>query len=313
MDGKEPVYISVIIIAYNRKEFLLSAIKSVLNQTLDKKYYEIIVVKNFEDKTIDDFISSNKIINILSNKTGGNGKYIEGLEISKGSIISFLDDDDSFLNNKLEFVYNKFKNNDNLVYYHNDNIPVNEKGIALKGKEINKDTSFNPSCISIKRNAINTNNLKKIIANKSDLNWDEFIYLSALESGKKIMKGDEKLTYYMVHNSASNIVTDDLNEFKKHAAGMIEMSLNSFLLFRKMFISKKAINYINARIINLELDGYFYGLNKRPDDIINFMKSNIRPVSIRIKIFIAYILVRIHSNFKNIIIKKLWNNYKEKI
>lgn len=52
------------------------------------------------------------------------------------------------------------------------------------------------------------------------------------------MKGDEKLTYYMVHNSASNIVTYDLNEFKKHNAGMIEMSLNSFLLFRKMFISK---------------------------------------------------------------------------
>ena len=42
-DNKLP-YISVIITAYNRKEFLLNAIKSALNQTLDKKYYEIIVI-----------------------------------------------------------------------------------------------------------------------------------------------------------------------------------------------------------------------------------------------------------------------------
>ena len=47
------IFISVIIIAYKRKEFLLGAIKSVLNQTLDKKYYEIIVVKNYKDDAID--------------------------------------------------------------------------------------------------------------------------------------------------------------------------------------------------------------------------------------------------------------------
>ena len=48
-------YISVIITAYNRKEYLLDAINSVINQTLDKKYYEIIVIKNYNDSKIDDF------------------------------------------------------------------------------------------------------------------------------------------------------------------------------------------------------------------------------------------------------------------
>jgi len=45
--------ISVIISAYNRRDFLLKTVNSVANQTLDKNLYEVIVVKNFEDKSID--------------------------------------------------------------------------------------------------------------------------------------------------------------------------------------------------------------------------------------------------------------------
>ncbi|MEM3811936.1 MAG: glycosyltransferase [Thermoplasmata archaeon] len=54
-------YISVIITAYNRKEYLLDAIKSVINQTLNRGFYEIIVVKNFHDKDIDNYITENKV------------------------------------------------------------------------------------------------------------------------------------------------------------------------------------------------------------------------------------------------------------
>ncbi|EQD28177.1 cell wall biosynthesis glycosyltransferase, partial [mine drainage metagenome] len=47
--------ISVIITAYQRKNYLLDALNSAVNQTLDRKYYEIIVVKNFSDSEIDAF------------------------------------------------------------------------------------------------------------------------------------------------------------------------------------------------------------------------------------------------------------------
>jgi cellulose synthase/poly-beta-1,6-N-acetylglucosamine synthase-like glycosyltransferase len=42
-NDKKP-YISVIITAHDRKEFLKEAINSVINQTLDKSFYEFIVV-----------------------------------------------------------------------------------------------------------------------------------------------------------------------------------------------------------------------------------------------------------------------------
>ena len=41
-------FISVIIVAYQRRRYFWNAIESVLNQSLNKSLYEIIVITNFE-------------------------------------------------------------------------------------------------------------------------------------------------------------------------------------------------------------------------------------------------------------------------
>jgi glycosyltransferase involved in cell wall biosynthesis len=130
----DDVYISVIITAYNRREFLLNAIKSALNQTLSKDRYEIIVIKNFNDDKIDDCINKNNIKNILIDGTLGEFLY-KAINESHGNILSFLDDNDLFLNNKLEYVYNLFKNDNNLVYYHNLPKFIDESGNTIKKKK----------------------------------------------------------------------------------------------------------------------------------------------------------------------------------
>jgi len=60
----EKPYISVIITAFNRKNYLLYAVDSVLNQTISKEMYEIIVIKNFEDAEIDRYLESKNVRNI---------------------------------------------------------------------------------------------------------------------------------------------------------------------------------------------------------------------------------------------------------
>ena len=121
MESDKLPYISVIITAYNRKEFLLNAIKSVVNQTVEKKYYEIIVIKNFRDETIDEFINKNKIKHLVMDGTVG--EYLDkGISEANGEIISFLDDDDLFFKNKLDIVYKEFRKNKDVVYYHNHGI-----------------------------------------------------------------------------------------------------------------------------------------------------------------------------------------------
>jgi len=52
-------YISVIVTAYNRRRYLPFALRSLEAQTLPRDKFEVIVVKNFEDKESDSIISRN--------------------------------------------------------------------------------------------------------------------------------------------------------------------------------------------------------------------------------------------------------------
>lgn len=125
------MFISVIIVAYDRKQFILKAIQSTLNQTLPREKYEIIVIKNYEDKNIDEFVFTNRIINIISDKKSLSGKLYEAINRASGEIILFLEDDDMFYKEKLETVLNKFENDKNLVYYHNSSVFEDDSGNEL--------------------------------------------------------------------------------------------------------------------------------------------------------------------------------------
>ena len=237
METDELPYISVIITAYDRKEFLLNAIKSVVNQTLDKKYYEIIVIKNFRDENIDDFINENKIKHKLMDGTVGEFLY-KGISEANGEIISFLDDDDLFSSNNLEVIYNKFKSNNDLCYYHDGHIVVNEKYQKLI-KKIGNAISFNMSSISVRKSILNLNYIKKISSNT-----DHFMYLSALEANKDIVNGKKTLTYYMYHSSSSRLIGNDINQIITYKKRILEKDLKQFKMFSGMFSAKKSIDYI---------------------------------------------------------------------
>ena len=104
--------ISVIIPTYNRFNFLLNTIKSVLNQTY--KNIEIIVVNDCS--TEQEYYSYDwkkefpgvKIINLEKNSKQKIGYACaadvrnQGINIAKGKYIAFCDDDDIWFPNKLE-------------------------------------------------------------------------------------------------------------------------------------------------------------------------------------------------------------------
>lgn len=305
MDTDNFPYISVIITAYNRKEFLLNAIKSVVNQTLDKKYYEIIVIKNFTENAIDGFIYKYNIKNILIDGTLGEFLYA-GLTNSTGQVISFLDDDDLFSTNKLEVIYNKFKSNKNLCYYHNGHVTVNKEYQEFDSN-LGNSVVFNLSSISISKFILNPDSLKKIYSNP-----DDFMYLSALESDKKTIAGKEKLTYYMLHNSASQSDTKDINEYIRYRDANTERDRKAYVIFGEIFISKKANNYMKQKIADMEIGNYIFGDNKKPTNALYILKKSDKSFSTRLEILLVYILVRSHHSFrdiiKNVIIQKFLNN-----
>ncbi len=299
-DGELP-YITVIITAYDRKRFLLKAIQSAVEQTLTKKNYEIIVIKNFTENTIDGFINQYNIKNILMDGTIGEFLYA-GVSISAGEVISFLDDDDLFSKEKLAILYNTFKANINLCYFHNSSIFINDEYQKLN-LPIADSIAFNMSSITVRKSILKLENLSKL-----DFAPDEYMYLSALDSTKSFIATREQLTYRIVNNGIAHINTDNIDEFIRSKQTINERIIKNFKIFSEIFISNEANKYINYSITLAEFSSYIYGKNVKPKNIFNIFKNNGMGFYDKLAIFFAYILVRVHYNFRYIIIKKLLAN-----
>jgi len=218
--------IGVVIIAFNRKYYIKGAIDSVLNQKVNKLTFTITVVKNFLDDDIDEYINKNHINNIYTDDSSLGYKILLGVIFTNAPIICFLEDDDLFVENKIKIVYNKFKENKNLVYYHNSMIPINdenklltrwykqENGILIGNQEselkiIKRLIRFgghNLSSINVSRDIILKNS--KMFLN-STYNLDYATLLLAFGYGGLILSDSDKLTYYRSHNSATHI--NDVN------------------------------------------------------------------------------------------------------
>jgi len=111
-------YISVIITVYNRTQYVNETINSVLNQTLNRDKYEIIVVTNV------DVPEREGVKIIKSNERWLGPKIAEGILNARGEVICLLEDDDLFLHNKLETVYKAFNEHPKLGLFKNPMIRV---------------------------------------------------------------------------------------------------------------------------------------------------------------------------------------------
>ena len=219
--------ISVVITAFNRKEFLDRAINSAINQSFPGVRYEIIIVTNF----------SPSIDPTMLLKFKGNIKFVgftsepisemlrRGIHNASGDIISFLDDDDLFTEGKLQRVYEAFLNHPDMVYYHNNYLRFRELGKYEKGlfwtsqsiyisknkmeagnirKLIRQGGNFNLSCISVKKS-----HLGIILDESLNFNYlpDSILFYSMLAEGD-FQVDSSVLTHYYSHKSVSNQGTD---------------------------------------------------------------------------------------------------------
>jgi glycosyltransferase involved in cell wall biosynthesis len=110
---------SVIIPAYNRKDFLKSAVDSVLKQSYGD--FELIIVDDGSDDGTDQLICGYEDlrINYVFQKHSGVSKARNrGLSEAQGNYIAFLDSDDRWLSKKLEVIANAIAENPEYYIYH---------------------------------------------------------------------------------------------------------------------------------------------------------------------------------------------------
>ena len=220
--------LSVIITSYNRRKFLKAAVQSVIEQKFERERYEIIVVKNFVDQEIDEFISANSIISEITGDCNIGEMLRVGIINSRAPIVTFLDDDDLYETDRLCSIFSAFSKNPKLVYYRNERRDIDEDGFVINNRSdiiagdqvilFSSNTAmkrvrilgFNLSCIAARR-IILESNLEKI--SQIESGPDISLFYLALDYADAFMAYDKRrLTKYRIHLS-SIMHTPNRNEF----------------------------------------------------------------------------------------------------
>ena len=271
---KKP-FISVIITAYNRREFIRDAINSVINSTLPEDEYEIIVIKNFRDEYVDDMIEKTGGKSIITDIVSIGAKVAQGIEVASGDVIAFLEDDDAYLPSRLGNVRNVFERVPSLIYYHNNVVAIDENGKVIHDKLIEEANMHNTviaynyedklnvfrrygwglglrlSSMAVKRVFIDK--WVNVIRRFPDI-VDILIFTLALIDTGTILHDPRRLTYYRVSStSASSVrmISDPVSRFDKAMKNAIRHALARHMLvtLAKESGLSKYIKYDEATII----------------------------------------------------------------
>jgi glycosyltransferase involved in cell wall biosynthesis len=255
--------ISVIIMVYNRKAFLKRAIESVVNQTLAKDKYEILVILNFEDHDLDHFSQRVSFYHFSQMSVGEVIQF--GIKKSNGKIICFLDDDDIFKPNKLEKVWEIFIKHTDLVYYHNNHLifhssfdfgrgtlftnamsflPKSKQTLRSVRKALNQGGDFNMSCITIRKEAYPYN-----IELKFNYLQDSILFMLLLGKGDFLID-DEILTLYHLHDSSSSNQNIEII-VNSSILALHEVDMHVQSPFNRLLRSDLATNYLLSDILNV--------------------------------------------------------------
>lgn len=250
-----PIF-SVVVVAHDRREYLLGALKSISRQTLPKEFFEVIIVKNFIEKTIDEFAKTNGYEIVATDVVPVGAKMSIGIEKSKGEYIVFLEDDDLFEESKLAHVLAKIEQ-EKVGFIHNSFelideqeriIPSTAKGIEVyfqggksylatcKKVGIQSDAIVLSSCMIISRQII-SRYLEVLVQIQAAP--DLFILTSFIASSFSGIHLKEKLTRYRLHRSLSNRSGSE-NEFIDLNRSIRESWVLDYTLMRKTFDTGEA-------------------------------------------------------------------------
>lgn len=283
--------ISIILCTYNGAEYLEEQIQSILNQT-----YTNIEVIISDDASTDDtcsiirkYSSNAKFIINLNQANVGLNKNIESAAaLSNGHFICFSDQDDIWLPEKIEHLYNAI---DKYSLIYSDSILID-----AKGKYLNKNLSdfrklqdvFDSKGFSVD-NAVSGHSM---MATKETLKWafpipeghfyDWWIAIQASNlNGIKYL--DEKLTLYRQHTknitpsyikktNGSRTFNKRYDQFTKELEGL-GLLKNNKLEKQKLFYTQ----FYNLHL--LKKKGFFtwplfWFLIKNKKDIYRFSKKS---------------------------------------
>jgi glycosyltransferase involved in cell wall biosynthesis len=311
--------ISVIIYTYDRKNYILEAIQSVLKQNISRDQYEIIIVKGFEDADIDREIRSSVDISLTINAKGHGKKIVSAIEQSSGEIICLLDDDDLFIENKLARVRQIFESDNDITFIHNSIKRVNDDGkeiykereegyselvfdtrspnMKVLAKLISKRSNWYGSCMSFRRSMIIS---VKDLLGGIDQSVDPILFLLAMTQPGKIVKITDRLTMYRTHTSTTNYFLSYSEYIEKRKQFYLN-TLRNYTVLAVKCNGTSAEPLIKVSIAHMHLIVDFTNAVSR----ITLLRDSLKLILSMRDVFVIYYLVWVLYSLISIIDQKL--------
>ncbi|UCD03760.1 MAG: glycosyltransferase family 2 protein [Candidatus Woesearchaeota archaeon] len=134
--------VTIIIRTHNQEGLVSKAIKSVLNQTLSRDKFDILVVNDSSTDNTSKILERHKKDIIVMNVNNKN--YVktlnDGIRNTKTDFLILLDGDDTFEPSILEKMFNVIENDENVSFVYSDYYETDEKG---NKKIVNTDNILN--------------------------------------------------------------------------------------------------------------------------------------------------------------------------
>ena len=257
--------ITVVLTIYNRTEYYKEALDSLVNQT--QQNFELLIYSNIP---VDYELSKFKDAKLIHPEKKEMAYWLyDAIIRAKYNKIAFLDDDDTFEVNKIEYLENI-----DFGYFHNDYKHLTS-GSHIYGN------GFNMSCIVI--NKLYFYKLPNTLENNVELGTmpDTFVYWYALEYNIPVIISQEKLTNYRFR---------DYSTLKRNAIANMKTQIEKLKMFQQYFKSQQVHKIIKQRIIqdSIYLKSYGESINIPFKDTIWLMVQ--KNVDNRGSLLISYFL-----------------------
>jgi len=267
--------VSVIIPTYKRSNYLIRAVESVLSQTYQN--VEIIVVDDNDEESefrkinearLKKYIDSKKIIYLkhLTNKNGAAARNT-GIKRATGDYITFLDDDDFFLKERLEIMVEHLERNANYLAAYTGMIKIrngsfinyrtNIKSGNFMYEALCQNSFFGTgSNMMFRKEAIN----KIGLFDEKFLRYQDMEYMLRFFEIGEILGINKILVVKCAEDSINQVNYEKLKRFKKmyinkfkHLINKIGKSENDiyYNIFKELYIFTTGINHLESKNIIL--------------------------------------------------------------
>lgn len=216
MSDKKLPLVSVIITNYNYAQYVGEAIESVSNQTY--KNLEIIVIDDGStDDSLDELgVYQSKIRIVTRENRGIVYTRNEGIDLSKGEFICFLDADDYLDKDYIEKTVNcAMKNKSDVVYTNFKKFGVETEKSDFPEYNLEELKNHNYIHISslVRKSALSDIRFDEELSGKSHEDWDFFLSLGSRDATMKLCK--DVFLNYRIHNTGrNNMMTSDEERLK---------------------------------------------------------------------------------------------------